>query len=369
MNTRWPWLAFILAACAHPAEEPSRPGFDVRGNVIHVDPTVASPVRFQTIAVRPQVHLDAPSVTARVTTVDALTAPSFAPLDGHVVEVAVHLGDVVEKGARLVEVRTADLANLQHELRAAKLTAVTRQSIVERTRQLVEARAASQNDLTVAESQLAEAQFSSQAAAARLNSLSVRIDGDTSYWVLASRAGVVVALDAVPGKQVGPGQEKPVAIVADLDEVWVLGDVPQRDATGLRVGLRAEVSMPGRSGILASGVIETVVDVVDAERQTVPVRVRVPNQTRALRPNAYVNVTFANKDEQQVLRLPSAAVVSDGAASVVFVQATGGSFERRQVETGYQTRDQVEIVRGLAAGEKVVVSGALLLLNALQMEG
>lgn len=362
---------FGLVACSKASGEEiqTKPGFKTEGDSVHVDPSVPSPVRFQVAPVEIGARLQSPLVTGRVSTIDALTAPSFAPLEGHVAEVAVKLGDTVRSGDKLVLVRTTELAQLQQDLRATKLAAATQRSIVERTKQLVEARAASQNDLIVAESELDEAKFASQAAAARLQSLSVKLAGDTSYWVLANRSGVVVSLDATPGKQVGPSNERPIAIVADLDEVWVLGDVPQRDAISLGVGLSAEIFVPGRAERVQTGVVETVADVVDVERQTVPIRVRAPNKERTLRPNSYVTLSFAPREDEQILQVPAVSVVSDGAESVVFVQEANGAFKRRVVQLGFQTRERAEILRGLEAGEKVVVSGALLLLNALHLDG
>ncbi|MEO5728662.1 MAG: efflux RND transporter periplasmic adaptor subunit, partial [Byssovorax sp.] len=250
-----------------------------------------------------------------------------------------------------------------------RLAIQTRQAMVERTRQLVESRAGAQNDLIVAESELAEAKLAAHAAGAKLSSLQIAQSGDTTYWVLATRSGTVVQLDAAPGKQVGPDKDKPVATVADLDEVLVLGDVPQRDAVMLTAGMKALVSFAGSTSAPIEGVVETVSEVVDPERQTVPIRVRVKTGERKLRPNAYVDLTFTPSGDAPVVQVPAEAVVSDGAASVVFVETEPGVFRRRPVQLGRQTKEKAEIASGLAAGERVVTSGALLLLNSLDVQG
>jgi cobalt-zinc-cadmium efflux system membrane fusion protein len=199
--------------------------------------------------------------------------------------------------------------------------------------------------------------------------LSVAQAGDNTYWVLANRSGTVTQLDATPGKQVGPDKDKPVATVADLDEVFVLGDVPQRDALGLSPGMTARVSFPGSATPPIEGTVETVSEVVDPERQTVPIRVRMKNSERKLRPNAYVEMTFPPRGDGPVVQVPADAVVSDGAEAVVFVETAPGTFRRRHVQLGRQSRDKVEIASGLKAGERVVVTGALLLLNAIDIGG
>lgn len=362
-------LLALASSCSEHGSSRTAAPFTVGDDRVTLAPGAPQPVRFTSVAAERAAPLPPPPVTGRVTTVDAFTAPSFAPLDGRVAEMRVRLGDRVKQGDRLVLVRAADLATLRHEVDAARLAIKTKQTIVERTRQLVEARGASQNDLLVAESELSEAKLAAQAAAAKLSSLQVEQAGETSYWVLATRSGTVVQLDAAPGKQVGPDKDKPVATVADLDEVLVVGDVPQRDALLLAPKMKAFVTMPGGTDAPVEGAIEVVSDVVDPERQTVPIRVRVDNRERRLRPNAYVDLTFSAREGSTVVVVPAESVVSDGATSVVFVETAAGVFTRRKVQLGRQTKERAEIVSGLSAGEKVVTSGALLLLNAIDVRG
>lgn len=345
------------------------PTFHVEKDSVRLVSSASVPFRFETAPVEAGPPLERAGVTARVQSVDALTAPSFAPLDGRVLEVAVKIGDRVKDGDRLVMVASGDLASLLREQNAARLSIKTKASLAQRLLLLVESRAASQNDLMLAESELHEAKLAATAADARLRSLRVTQSGDSGYWILAARAGTVVQLDAVRGKQVGPDKDKPVATVADLDEVLVVSDVPQRDAASLAVGSPVMITQPGSGQDPITGTLELVSDVLDPERQTVPVRVRVKNPTHLLRPNQFVEATFGPTSADRVLLVSSAAVVTDGAKSVVFVQTEAGVLKRREVRLGRQTKEKAEILSGLVAGERVVVRGALLLLNAIDSEG
>src|SRR5690606_9158930 len=117
-------------------------------------------------------------VTARVTTVPSLTAPSFAPLEGRVVAVKVKLGDLVEPGDRLALIQTTELPVLNHALAAARLEVKTRAAIVARMRRLVESRVGPEHDLIVAQSELAEAELAVKTADSRLKSLAIKPEGD-----------------------------------------------------------------------------------------------------------------------------------------------------------------------------------------------
>ncbi|MET0285997.1 MAG: efflux RND transporter periplasmic adaptor subunit [Polyangiales bacterium] len=362
------WGALALAACDHhviAADAP--PAYRVERGVVKVERR--GPISFETAAVKQGESLPLPKMTARISTVEALTSPSFAPLSGRVVESRVHLGDHVEKGQQLVLVRTGDLAMLQRDKRSASLAVTTRQAVVERMRALVESRAGSQHDLLIAESELAESRLVEKAANARLSSLSIAQDrkDETAYWVLANKSGTVVQLDAAPGSVVGPERGLPVVTIADLAEVLAVADVPQQDAVDLSKGAKAHVFPSGLAGEAVEGTIEVVSEVVDPERQTVPVRVRVDNRARRLRPNAYVDMTFVAQGARNAVLVPTVSVVRDGASAVVFVEVKEGSFERRPVVVGRRGHDEVEIVHGLTLGEKVVTTGALLLVNALDV--
>jgi cobalt-zinc-cadmium efflux system membrane fusion protein len=377
-----PWLALVLGALlgagataaallSRPVPAPSAPAaatFRVEKDAIRIPPGPGI-VRFETTQVREDVPLPSIPYTARVVTIDSHTAPSYAPLEGRVAEVSVRLGDRVKKGDRLVFVRSGDLAALQRDLKTAQLAVQTKQTLVERIQRLVEARASSQNELLVAQSELSEARLAASAAGARLRALGVRQQGDIGFWVLAERDGTVVQLDAAVGKQTGPDKERPVATVADIEEVLVVADIPQKDAATLDVGAEVAVQQPGATAAIAAGKIEAISDILDPERQTVPVRVRVPNRERRLRPQAFVEAVFGQPREERVLLIPTEAVVSDGATSVVFVEVEAGLLRRRPVQLGRGNREFTEILSGLRPGERVVSRGALLLLNALDVQG
>ncbi len=351
----------LLAACSTSQHRANEPSFTVEHDRITLQK--APPIAFNTAEAKLGQSLPRPSVTGRITSVEALTSPSFAPLEGRVVESRVHLGDRVKKGQKLVLVRTGELSGIERERRTAELVVASKSAHVARLTALVDARAGSMNDLIIAQNEVAEAKVMLEASRARLSSLQISKVDDTSYWVLATRDGTVIDLNAAPGLEVGPSRGVPVLVVADLAEVLVVGDVPQRVASELTAGMSAMIhasrteSVPGR--------LETVAEVVDPDRQTVPVRVRADNSAHKLRPNAYVELSFPAGRAENALLLPTACVVRDGAQAVVFIEDTAGSFVRREVMLGQEGRDMVEILSGVTLGERAVSTGALLLLNAL----
>ena len=360
-------LALALAFACEARKSPEDPApYRVEKDLITLNGE--GPISFEVATAREGPPLPLPPVTARITTVELLTAASFAPLSGRIVETKVRLGDQVQKGQQLVRVRSSDLPSLRRDLQSAELAVATRSASVSRMRTLIELRAGAEHDLLQAESELEEAKLMRSSAAARLKSLQIARDrDDTTYWVLAPRSGTIVQLEATFGAQVGP-DKAPVATISDLAEVLAVADVSPRDALAVTPGAPVAVAALDPGGPPLLGSVEMVSDVVDPERQTVPVRVRFDNRARLLRPNAYVDLTFRAAAGGTCVLVPSAAVVRDGPSAVVFVETAPGSFARRKVLLGRVGADEVELTSGVKPGERVVTRGALLLLNALDIE-
>ena len=360
--------ALLVSACGKAVAGEAPPSFTVGENSVRIHEASTAPVRIATEEATLGPPVSPPSVSGRVTTVKTLTTHSLAPLSGRVSELRVRVGDRVAKGDRLLRVQTSELATLQRDLHAAKLAEKSKQALLERLKRLSEHRGVSESDVLVAESELAEAKLQVEASSAVLRSLAVMPADSTSYWVVAPRAGTVVALNATPGAEIGPQNDQPTAVVADLSEVLVIANFSPQDAALARRGDPIRVTVPG-GGIAKDATIDSISEVVDPETQTVPVRVLVANESHALRPNGFVEVSLGTPDARQVLSVSSVAVVSDGARSAVFVETAPGLLEKRVVQLGRQGRERTEILDGLRAGERVVSSGALLLLNAIDLRG
>ncbi len=362
--------AFLLLRGSAPPRE-VQPPFVVNKPDVQLAPQVPQPLPFETEAAQLGPPLPLPPITARIVTIESNTAPAYAPLEGRVDHVVVKLGEVVAAGTRLALVRSGELASMLRDLRSSSALALTKRALANRMQVLVEARGASENDLLVAKNDLRDAELQASTADSRLKSLSIAPAGDNLFWLLAPRGGVVTQIDATPGQYVGPSRDRPVVTLADLEEVLVLADLRPHDVSSVQVGDAVDIRIPGDNDSLGSGVIETISQVVDPERQTIPIRARAKNPQHHLRPNAFVEVHISSGSRagQSVLQVPTQSVVSDGLETVVFLQVGPGHYRRTEVTVGRQSARVTEIRAGLKPGDRVVSRGALLLLNALDVEG
>ena len=176
--------------------------------------------------------------------------------------------------------------------------------------------------------------------------------------IAAPSAGFVIARNLTAGEKIASGDE--LFRIADLRHVWILADVFGPEAEYVLPGMIAEVSVPGRGTTSRAVVSHAVVPQFDALSQSAKVRLEADNPGAFLRPDMLVDVRLQIA-LPAAISVPVDAVLDAGLNKRVFVERPDGAFEPREVETGWRFGDRVEIVSGLTAGDRIVVSGTFLL--------
>ncbi len=303
-------------------------------------------------------------VPARIVFDEARTSRMGSPLAGRVTGVLVERGQHVKMGERLFTVSSPGLAELHAELEKSAVEAGTAKVNYDRTRALVDAGSLPAKELVTAQQAVAEAELAVRLANSKLSSLEVAGTGEASFTVTAPRDGVVVEKTLNVGQNVDASSGSVMAI-ADLSDVWVVADLFENGVGQLVQGTKAKVIIGGTTEV--DGQVDQVSAVVDPDRHTVPVRVRLANLEGTLRPNAYAQIKFYDPNTAKVA-LPASAVLSDGLTSYVYVKENDGSLKRRVVTAGSSSAGKMPILAGIEPGDQVVVQGAILLDNQIQLD-
>ncbi|HZT33243.1 MAG TPA: efflux RND transporter periplasmic adaptor subunit [Bryobacteraceae bacterium] len=177
--------------------------------------------------------------------------------------------------------------------------------------------------------------------------------------------GFVTERNAFPKQRITP--DTVLYTVADLSTVWVMADVFEYEAANIRVGQDAVLTLsylPGRS---FHGRVSYIQPQVDPATRTLKVRLQFENPGYLLKPEMYGDVEFRTGGGRKLM-VPQSAVLNAGLRQVVFVDRGNGYFEPRSVKLGAQVGDRVEILSGLAAGERIVVSGNFLIDSESQLK-
>jgi RND family efflux transporter MFP subunit len=180
----------------------------------------------------------------------------------------------------------------------------------------------------------------------------------THLTINAPADGFVITRNVSAGQKFERGDE--LFRIADLRRVWIEADVFGQDAEYVKPGAVADVFLPGRAQPFRARVSSEVQPQFDAGRQSISVRLEADNPGYLLRPDMFVDVELSVTLPPAVA-LPVDAVLDGGLHQTVFVERRSGVFEPRGVKTGWRFGSRVEIVDGLEAGERVVVSGTFLL--------
>jgi RND family efflux transporter MFP subunit len=178
-------------------------------------------------------------------------------------------------------------------------------------------------------------------------------------------AGHVVARDVVLGQVIEPTTT--AFQIADPARVWVLLEVFERDLARVAVGDSAELETDAQPGLRHRGHVMHIATSVDDSTRTARVRIEVENPDGALRPGQFVRARLRAGEAagRAVVAVPRGAVVQVEGRPAAFVAVSEGEFELRTLELGVADGDDLEVLRGVDAGEVLVVRGSFALKSEL----
>ena len=181
----------------------------------------------------------------------------------------------------------------------------------------------------------------------------------TRITLYAPINGVIAELGVREGMTVAAGAM--LFRLVDLSTVWVNAEVPETQGGWLRPGTAVEARVPSFPGEVFRGRVSAILPEVNAVTRTLRARVELANAGGKLKPGMFAALGFAVGGGGKALLVPSEAVIRTGARSVVIVAEGEGRFRQQEVELGFDSGGKTEIRKGLAEGDKVVVSGQFLI--------
>ncbi|MHC1745459.1 MAG: efflux RND transporter periplasmic adaptor subunit [Syntrophobacteraceae bacterium] len=180
----------------------------------------------------------------------------------------------------------------------------------------------------------------------------------------APATGFVMARNLTLDQRFEPGGE--LYRIADLGNVWVLADIYKDDRQGIEPGQVVRIYSPDL-GQEFEAMVSHVMPLFDSASRTAKVRLDVKNPETLLRPDMYVDVHF-EVELPPTIHVPLDAVLDAGSRKTVFVDRGSGTFEPREVKTGWRFGDRIEVREGLMEGERIVVSGNFLIDSESRMK-
>lgn len=305
----------------------------------------------------------APSVmcTARIAFDTDRIADVRSIVPGIVRRARVQLGAQVKRGAPLFDLESTRVGEIQGALQTARERVRVAGSNLARKRTLRAGDIASARQVEVAEQALATADAEKRIAAATLRLAgAAQADPSGRYTLRAPIAGTVVRRPAVVGLLAT--ESTSLATIGDTSVMWALCDVPEADASRIRLDQEMSVTVDGTFQL--KGRVTWIAAEVDARTRTVTARAELANPEGRLRANQFARARIQTGASQTRVSVPRDAIQRVEEHEVVFVRTKAGVYEPRVVRTFGGGR-VVQVEGRVQEGDAVVTTGAVLLRTEL----
>lgn len=286
-------------------------------------------------------------------------------LPGVITDVPKKAGDRVRRGDLMAVLESRELADAKSAYLAASHHVAFARVTLDREDELWKKKISAERDYLEAKRTFDEAELSQQLAAQKLRVLGVPADSllDLAtepadhlvrYEIRAPRDGTVVERNVTVGEAITADEQ--IFTVTDLSSVWVEISVYAKDLGAVRPGQEVVV-MSTDLGIEATGRITFVGQLVGEQTRSATARLSLPNPDGLWRPGLFVTVTLVREEASVPLAVLAESIQTFRDWQVVFVKH-GDWFEARPLELGRTDGQWVEVLSGLAAGDKYAAANS-----------
>jgi len=246
------------------------------------------------------------------------------------------VGDRVAKGQKLFDLYSPELVYAQEEYLAAILT---------KNKSLIEAALLKMRALGISQKQIKTLEKNKKVRQVL-----------TFYAV---RDGYISTLNVRQGMYIQPQLE--IMGTGDLDTIWVIAEVFERQASWLQEGLPVKMTLAAYPDRQWFGKVDFIFPVLNSENRTVQARIVFENKKRLLKPNMFAQLDITASAVKDALVVPSEAVIHSARMQRVVLALGDGKFRSVKVMTGIESQGLTQISAGLEESQSVVHSAQFLI--------
>ncbi|MCD8080580.1 MAG: efflux RND transporter periplasmic adaptor subunit [Bacteroides sp.] len=351
-------MVSLFTSCSGKKEKHSGYDYRISGDTVYVNPDnlVASRIRTVSVSEEPYSKEIVTAGTIQpISTQYAYIAPPFA---GRVVRSYVRLGQPVTAHTPLFEIISSDFMTAQKEFFQAQAERELAMKDMQRKEDLFRNGVTSQKELEEAQNllKIAEKEYENAYSAIRIYQM------DPEDMVLGQPLiirspihGEVIETNLVAGQYLKDDAD-PVAVVANLSNVWVTAQVKEKDLRFIHEKSKMKIVIPAYPGKEILGEVFHIDEAIDEETRSVKVLSTCSNHESILKLGMYVTIHFTNMPRQQLV-VPEKALLQDEKSTFVFVATAPDVYVKRPVEVDVTQDGKAYITDGLRPGEKVISEG------------
>ncbi len=184
--------------------------------------------------------------------------------------------------------------------------------------------------------------------------------------IFSPQNGIVTELKVQEGAFVTPENE--IMSLASLSLICVMAHLFEPQASSVYVGEHVQATLSPFPGKIFKGTVEYIYPEIDPITRSLRVRFVFDNQDKLLKPNMIAKVTLLDVPKTDILIIPIEALIRTSHGNRVIVAKAENRFEARNVTTGMESGEDVEVLNGLKEGEKVVTSGQFLIDSQISLQ-
>ncbi len=285
-----------------------------------------------------------------------------SPFSGRITRSFVCLGQKVDVGSPVFEISSPVFFEAGKAFYQAKQEMLLAEKNLKRQQDLLKNGVGTQKDLDEAEVNFELTKRDYENSIASLKVYHVNSDELVLGQPLIVRSpirGEIVENNIVIGQYLREDAD-PVAIVAELSSIWVIGQLKEKDITLVHESDEAEIRLTGMADTPIKGTVFHIGEILDEDTRSVQVYVLSKNNDRVMKPGMFVTTTFSESPEN-VIMIPSGSLFQAEQSSFVFLRLSNNKYLRRTVDASSADSNRVIIRSGLNAGDEIVTEGGILL--------
>ncbi|MBD5164053.1 MAG: efflux RND transporter periplasmic adaptor subunit [Bacteroidales bacterium] len=352
-------LLASLSACSHKEASAPESGVTVANGIITLSENSPLLNYIETGTVEQRSYTPSFSTSGQVRALPSAFVQIRVPFTGVIASTNVRPGQKVAKGTPLFTINSADYADRCRALLEAREELAQAERTLSRRERLFESRVGSQSEVEEARMEVEiKRQAAAQAAAAievfGVNPANIRMGQPLTIY--SPIAGKVVTDNIVPGQYVKEDEE-PLLEIANLEKVWVVANVKEKDLALVSRCEKVEIEHVAMPDTIITGRIEYVSDILDADSRSAELVVECDNRNGLLKPNMFGTVRVTDAPTEALL-VPAAAILQDENTAYVVMVEGDRSFRKVPVVTDGEADGMVPVRKGLKAGDRILVKGA-----------
>lgn len=331
-------------------------------------PSEAFAQRLSFETVKMDQHVDPLTVVGEVSFDEDNVVRVYPIVSGSVERIFFSLGDYVKKGELLATILSTDITQYQRDLSIAKSNYEVAGKNRDRVRQLHASKFASDKELEAVENEYLNAKAEFVGKRQVLELFGGNPDApDAVYNVYSPRSGYLVERKVNEGTQIRTDNTENMFTISDLKTVWVMANVYESDISRVTLGDSVVATAVAFPDVEFAGKVGNINRILDNESRVIKVRTEISNPDDQLLPGMFATIRIVPIARIQAIAVSQDAIFMERSEPNVIIRKTNGELEKRAVRTGKVFGQRIQVLEGLKADEQIVVHGALLVSNELNL--